>query len=110
MTATIKVLLAESDAARLKRYKSMSLWRELGMSAEQTAETTREALAALEDGDIGIVVLTDRPPETDAAVILRKCTEKAIPAVVIVPRTEGAGVGRYFSMGACDVIAEPPLL
>ena len=108
MTAPIRVLLAESDAVRMRRYKSMSLWRELGMTAEQTAVNTREALSALESGDIGIVVVTDRPPETDAAVILKKCTEKGIAAVVIVPRTEGAGVGRYFSMGACDVIAEPP--
>ena len=108
MTAPIKVLLAESDAVRLKRYKSMSLWRELGMNAEQTAANTREAVDAIECGGIGIAVITDRPPETDAAVILKKCTEKGIAAIVIVPRTEGAGVGRYFSMGACDVIAEPP--
>ena len=108
MTAPIKVLLAESDAVRLKRYKSMSLWRELGMTAEQTAANTREAVEAIECGGIGIAVITDRPPETDAAVILKKCTEKGIAAIVIVPRTEGAGVGRYFSMGACDVIAEPP--
>lgn len=108
MSAPIKVLLAESNAVRLKRYKSMSLWRELGMSAENTASTAYEAMSVLDREDIGLVVVVDRSPENDAAVILKRCAVKGIPAVVIVPRTEGAGIGRYFGMGACDVIAEPP--
>ncbi|ADU21467.1 MULTISPECIES: AraC family transcriptional regulator [Ruminococcus] len=108
MTAPIKVLLAESDTVRLKRYKSMSLWRELGMSAENTASTAYEAVKILDNEEIGLVVAVDRPPVSSADIVLKKCAEKGIPAVVIVPRTEGAGIGRYFSMGACDVIAEPP--
>ncbi len=106
MSAPINVLLVESDNVKLKRYASMSLWKELGFRVAVTASSTIEALAAIEKGECSLLVTVSRPPEVNARMLLDN--SGGMTAIVIVPRTEGESIGRYFALGACDVIAEPP--
>ena len=108
MTAPIKVLLTESDEKKLKRYASLTLWKELGFKVTHTARSTYEAINAIESGECKLLVTVNRPPEADAAELLKRCTAKGMTAIVIVPRKDGESVGRYFALNACDVIAEPP--
>ncbi|MBQ8967383.1 response regulator [Ruminococcus sp.] len=105
MSALIDVLLVESEPKKLKRYKSMSLWKELGFRVTAAA-SSGEGLRKLREGSFGLIVTVNRLPEADAEEMLEKRGNAA--AIVIVPRNSGESVGRYFGLGACDVIAEPP--
>ena len=106
MRTLIDVLLVESDRAKLRKYASMSLWRELGFRVKETACTAAEALSAIGRGECRLLVAVSRPPEVSAEVLLKYCGDMA--AIVMLPRNGGESVGRYFALGACDVIAEPP--
>ena len=106
MNAPINVLIAESDPKKLKKYASLSLWKELGFSVIKTVSNTRDALCAIAENSCSLLITVSRPPEVDARTILKARGDAA--AIVIVPRKEGESVGRYFALGACDVIAEPP--
>ena len=108
MDDMINVLIVESDPKKLRRYASLSLWRELGIKVGQTACSSFSALGKMEKEKFGIVLTVSRPPEADASVILKKCRETGTAAIVIAARKDGESAGRYFGMGACDVIAEPP--
>ena len=106
MNAPINVLIAESDPKKLKKYASLSLWKELGFNVTKTVSNTRDAVSAAASGECGLIVTVSRLPAVDVETILKHRGDAA--AIVIVPRKEGESVGRYFAMGACDVIAEPP--
>lgn len=106
MNAPINVLIAESDPKKLKKYASLSLWKELGFNVTKTVSNTRDAVSAAASGECGLIVTVSRLPAVDVEAILKHRGDAA--AIVIVPRKEGESVGRYFAMGACDVIAEPP--
>lgn len=106
MNAPIDVLLVENDRIKLRKYASMSLWRELGFRVAETAGSTAEALSAMDKCECRLLVTVSRSPEVSAETLLKRCGDMA--AIVIVPRKDGESVGRYFAMGACDVIAEPP--
>ena len=108
MDALINVLLVESDTKKLRRYASMTLWKELGFRVKRTAASSYAALAYMNSEHFGLVVTVSRLPQTDASELLKKCSDTDTASIVIVTRTEGESAGRYFSMGACDVIAEPP--
>lgn len=108
MSAPINVLLTESDPKKLKRYASLSLWKELGFKVTRTARSTYEAISAMESGECRLLVTVNRAPEVDAAELLKRCTASGVTAIVIVPRNDGESVGRYFTLNACDVIVEPP--
>lgn len=108
MTAPINVLLTDSDPKKLKRYASLSLWRELGFKVTRTACSTYEAINAIKGGECRLLVTVNRAPGVDATELLKRCHTAGMVAIVIVPRRDGESVGRYFTLNACDVIVEPP--
>ena len=100
-----RVLVAE-DEAPLRRLLSVYLSK--AGFAVVTAETGREALAALRRGDVDAAIVDIMLPEVDGFEVVRRIRqESTIPIIFLTARGEEASRVAGLELGADDYVVKP---
>lgn len=109
MTGLLKIVMINNDDLAFAKYRRMPVWRENGFELCSHTHDTDEAIKLMHKENIAFALISNKPPQLEAAAIVEKISKKAdrCETLVISPYGDTENMRECFLAGVTDYLCEP---